>query len=174
MSPEESTDYEKLKHTLLLRFCYTGEGYRTKFGDARPETAETGGHFAGHLCEYFDHWQELAKTPRTYGALKDKMVSEQFLRQCYEREEKRGNPDEENIEAVRWSWQFLCSGPGKVLDFRCMLGISKSGRASCCDGVRGRENPLLIVAAAWAGVQPCSVRGLREVLPFRRVRTQDM
>lgn len=85
MSAEDSTDYAKLKQTLLQRFRYTEEGYRTKFRDARPENTETGRQFAGRLCGYFDHWQELAKTPKTYDALRDKMVSEQFLRRCDEK-----------------------------------------------------------------------------------------
>lgn len=85
MSAEDSTDYAKLKQTLLQRFRYTEEGYRVKFRDARPENAETGRQFAGRLLGYFDHWQELAKTSKTYEALRDKMVSEQFIRRCDEK-----------------------------------------------------------------------------------------
>lgn len=85
MSAEDSTDYTKLRKTLLQRFRYTEEGYRWKFRDARPENAETGRQFAGRLSGYFDHWQKLAKTPKTYDALRDKMISEQFLRRCDER-----------------------------------------------------------------------------------------
>lgn len=53
-----------------------------KFRDAKPENAEMARQFAGRLLGYFDHWQELAKTPKTYEALRDSVVSEQFLRRC--------------------------------------------------------------------------------------------
>lgn len=82
MSAEDATGYVKLKQTLLLRFRYTEEGYRVKFRDAKPENAEMARQFAGRLLGYFDHWQELAKTPKTYEALRDSIVSEQFLRRC--------------------------------------------------------------------------------------------
>ncbi|XP_037518104.1 uncharacterized protein LOC119394875 [Rhipicephalus sanguineus] len=85
MSAEDATDYAKLKQTLLQRFRYTEEGYRVKFRDAKPENAETARQFAGRLLGYFDHWQELAKTPKSYEALRDKIVSEQFLGSCEEK-----------------------------------------------------------------------------------------
>ncbi|KAH7986000.1 hypothetical protein HPB52_025272 [Rhipicephalus sanguineus] len=85
MSAEDATDYRKLKQTLLQRFRYSEEGYRVKFRDAKPENAETARQFAGRLLGYFEHWQELAKTAKTYEALRDKIVSEQFLRRCEEK-----------------------------------------------------------------------------------------
>lgn len=85
MAPEHATDYVTLKKTLLQRFRFTEEGYRTKFRSAKPDNSETGTQFAGRLLGYFDHWQEMAKTDRTYDALRDKIVSEQFLAQCHEK-----------------------------------------------------------------------------------------
>ncbi|KAH7933229.1 hypothetical protein HPB49_010569 [Dermacentor silvarum] len=38
MFAEDSTDYVKLKQTLLQRFRCTKEGYRMKFWDVRPKT----------------------------------------------------------------------------------------------------------------------------------------
>ncbi|KAH7965502.1 hypothetical protein HPB49_008488 [Dermacentor silvarum] len=52
------------------------------FREAKPENGKTGCQFAGRLLGYFDHWRELAKTERTYRALRDRVVSEQFLRGC--------------------------------------------------------------------------------------------
>ncbi|KAH6932381.1 hypothetical protein HPB50_005097 [Hyalomma asiaticum] len=85
MSAEDATDFAKLKATLLQRYRYTEEGYRVKFREAKPENGETGRQFVGRLLGYFDHWQEMAKTERTYDALRDRVVSEQFLLECDER-----------------------------------------------------------------------------------------
>ncbi|KAH7943150.1 hypothetical protein HPB52_005841 [Rhipicephalus sanguineus] len=85
MSAKDSTDYAKFEQTCLQRFRYTEEGYCTKLRDAQPENAKRGRQFVGRLCGYFDYWQELAKTPKTYDALRDKMMSEEFLRRCDER-----------------------------------------------------------------------------------------
>ncbi|XP_049267363.1 uncharacterized protein LOC125756539 [Rhipicephalus sanguineus] len=85
MAPEHAMDYATLRKTLLQRFRFTEEGYRTKFRSAKPDNSETGTQFAGRLLGYFDHWQEMAKTERTYDALRDKIVSEQFLAQCHEK-----------------------------------------------------------------------------------------
>ncbi|XP_072140178.1 uncharacterized protein [Dermacentor andersoni] len=85
MAAEDVTDYPKLKQTLLQRFRYTEEGYRQKFRETKPENSETGRQFAGRLLGYFDHWQQMAKTEKTYDALRDKIVSEQFLLRCDER-----------------------------------------------------------------------------------------
>ncbi|XP_037576724.1 uncharacterized protein LOC119458940 [Dermacentor silvarum] len=85
MSAEDATDYQKLKQALLQRFRYTEEGYCQKFREVKPENSETGWQFAGRLLGYFDHWQQMAKTEKTYEALRDKIVSEQFLLRCDER-----------------------------------------------------------------------------------------
>nr|XP_037275708.1 uncharacterized protein LOC119168405 [Rhipicephalus microplus] len=85
MAPEHATDYVTLKKTLQQRFRFTEEGYRKKFLSGKPDNFETGTQFAGRLLGYFDHWQEMAKTDRTYDALRDKIVSEQFLAQCHEK-----------------------------------------------------------------------------------------
>ncbi|KAH6927821.1 hypothetical protein HPB50_008961 [Hyalomma asiaticum] len=55
MSVEDSMDYTMLKQTLLQRFQYAEEGYRSKFRDAQAENAETGRQPAGSLWGYFDH-----------------------------------------------------------------------------------------------------------------------
>ncbi|KAH8024452.1 hypothetical protein HPB51_024528 [Rhipicephalus microplus] len=82
MSAENCTGYAKLEQALLQRFHNTEEGYHMKLRDAQPENDETGRQFVGRLCENFEHWQELAKSRITYDALRDNMLSEQFLRQC--------------------------------------------------------------------------------------------
>ncbi|XP_040070203.1 uncharacterized protein LOC115319763 [Ixodes scapularis] len=85
MAADDAMDYAKLKQTLLQRFRYTEEGYRVKFREAKPENSETGRQFSGRLLGYFDHWQEMARTKRTYDALRDKIVSEEFLNKFHEK-----------------------------------------------------------------------------------------
>lgn len=85
MAADDAMDYAKLKQTLLQRFRYTEEGYRVKFREAKPENSETGRQFSGRLLGYFDHWQEMARTERTYDALRDQIVSEEFLNKCHEK-----------------------------------------------------------------------------------------
>ncbi|CAN8002617.1 unnamed protein product, partial [Ixodes pacificus] len=82
MTPEESLDYAKVKLSLLQRFRYTTEGYREKFRDGKPEEGETGRQFAARLLGYFDRWIEAGGTPKMYEALRDLIVSEQFLKRC--------------------------------------------------------------------------------------------
>nr|XP_037284759.1 uncharacterized protein LOC119177368 [Rhipicephalus microplus] len=74
MAREHATNYVTLKKTLLQRFRFTEEGYRTKFRSEKPDNSETGTQFAGRLLGYFEHWQKMAKTDRTYNALRDKIV----------------------------------------------------------------------------------------------------
>lgn len=85
MAADDAVDYAKLKQTLLQRFRYTEEGYRAKFRNSRAENSETGRQFAARLAGYFDHWQQMAKTERTYEDLRDIIISEQFLRRCHEK-----------------------------------------------------------------------------------------
>ncbi|KAH6919574.1 hypothetical protein HPB50_029438 [Hyalomma asiaticum] len=75
----------KLKRKLLQRFRYTEEGYCVKFRYSRPENGETARQFAGRLCGYFDQWQQLANTPKTYDTLRYDIVSEQFVGRCDDR-----------------------------------------------------------------------------------------
>lgn len=104
MSAEGATDFAKLKSTLLQRFRYTEEGYRIKFREAKPENGETGRQFAGRLLRYFDYCEELAKIERTYDALKDRVVWEQFLRRCDQKLavflKERGFKDLSNLAAT--------------------------------------------------------------------------
>ncbi|KAH6936661.1 hypothetical protein HPB50_020565 [Hyalomma asiaticum] len=85
MSAEDATDFSKLKSALLQRYRYTEEWYRVKFRETKPENGETGRPYVDRLLGYFDHWQEMAKTERTYDTLRDRVVSEQFLLQCDEK-----------------------------------------------------------------------------------------
>lgn len=82
MSPEDSLQYGKLKLGLLERFRYTPEGYREKFRESEPLDDDTGKQFAARLTGYLDRWLQTGKIPETFEALRDKIISEQFLRRC--------------------------------------------------------------------------------------------
>lgn len=77
-----ASDYDQVKTTLLLRFRYTAEGYREKFRKARPEDKETGLQYASRIAGHFDRWMELANVEKTYDALRDVMIAEQFMKGC--------------------------------------------------------------------------------------------
>lgn len=81
LSPEWH-HYETLK-TLLQHVRFTEERYSNKLPSAKPDNSETGTLFAGRLFEYFDHWQQVAKTDWTYDAVRDTIVSKQFLMGCH-------------------------------------------------------------------------------------------
>lgn len=82
MTPEDSLDYEKVKLALLQRFRFTPQGYNDKFRQAKPEDGETGTQFVTRLSGYFDRWLETSGVPKTFEALRDKMIAEQFSKCC--------------------------------------------------------------------------------------------
>ncbi|XP_077531154.1 uncharacterized protein LOC144143244 [Haemaphysalis longicornis] len=83
MTAEESLDYVKVKRALLQRFRFTAQGYQEKFRKARAEDGETGKQLAARLTGYFDHWIEMANVQKTFEALRDQMIGEQFIRCCH-------------------------------------------------------------------------------------------
>ncbi|XP_040072714.1 uncharacterized protein LOC120844827 [Ixodes scapularis] len=85
MSPADALDYSKVKLALMQRFRYTKEGYRERFREAKPDDRETRKQFAARLAGYFDRWIEIAGVERTFEALRDKVLVEQFLQSCSSR-----------------------------------------------------------------------------------------
>ncbi|XP_042144991.1 uncharacterized protein LOC121835113 [Ixodes scapularis] len=75
-------DYTKVKLALLQRFRYTKEGYREKFRDAKPGDGETRRQFAARLAGYFDRWLEVAEVEKSFVALRETMLIEQFIKTC--------------------------------------------------------------------------------------------
>lgn len=82
MPASDSHDYDKVKIALLQRFRLTAEGFREKFRRSKPEDRETGRQFAARLSNYFDRWMELSETEKTYAAIRNRVVAEQFLNCC--------------------------------------------------------------------------------------------
>ncbi|XP_075526549.1 uncharacterized protein LOC142558281 [Dermacentor variabilis] len=85
LSPEDSLDYDKAKLALLQRFRFTAEGYREKFRQSKPQDGETGKQYATRLLSFFDRWVEMSKTEKEYLALRNLVVTEQFLNNCHHR-----------------------------------------------------------------------------------------
>ena len=79
---QESSDYDRLKTALLTRYGLTGEGYRKRLRDARPEANETAGQFITRLTSYATRWIDLTNTEHSFEALRDLVVQEQFLECC--------------------------------------------------------------------------------------------
>lgn len=85
LSPEDSLDYNKAKLALLKRFRFTAEGYRERFRQSKPQDGETGKQYATRLFSYFDRWVEMANQGKTFNAVRDLIVAEQFLNNCHSR-----------------------------------------------------------------------------------------
>ncbi|XP_070394422.1 uncharacterized protein [Dermacentor albipictus] len=85
LSPEDSLDYDKAMLALLQRFRFTAEGYREKFRQSKPQDGETAKQYATRLLSFFDRWVEMSKTEKEYLALRNLVVTEQFLNNCHHR-----------------------------------------------------------------------------------------
>ena len=81
LSAEDAADYSKLKDSLLKRFQMSAEDFARKFRTAVPETGETAAQFATRVEHYLERWIDLTGTSKSYDALKDLIVRQQFLDQ---------------------------------------------------------------------------------------------
>ena len=82
MPQEYAEDYPALKAALLKRYELTEEGFRNKFRLSKPEKGETVFQFVSRLSRYFKRWTELSEISKTFTALQDLMIREQFLSAC--------------------------------------------------------------------------------------------
>ena len=82
LNRQESTDYDQLKGALLKRYGLTGEGYRKKLRESLPEPNETAGQFITRLTSYVTRWVDLTNTERSFEALRDLVIQEQFFERC--------------------------------------------------------------------------------------------
>ncbi|KAK3746423.1 hypothetical protein QZH41_012761 [Actinostola sp. cb2023] len=81
--PQEcAEDYPVLKAALLKRYELTEEGFRNKFRQCKPEKGETVFQFISRLSRYFKRWTELSDISKTFNALQDLIIREQFLLAC--------------------------------------------------------------------------------------------
>ena len=79
LSETEATDYDRVKEVLQKRYNLTEDGYRQRFRTCSPEEEENPSTFIVRTKTYLERWMKLAEAPRTYEALRDLFVKEQFL-----------------------------------------------------------------------------------------------
>ena len=79
LSPDDGTDYDKVKEALLRHFRLTEEGFRRRFFTARVSEKDTMTQFMGRVSGYFDRWVNLAKIEQSFEGLRNLIVTEQFL-----------------------------------------------------------------------------------------------
>uniref|UniRef100_A0A6B0V0I4 Putative tick transposon n=1 Tax=Ixodes ricinus TaxID=34613 RepID=A0A6B0V0I4_IXORI len=80
LTPEDSVEYDNVKKALLQRFRLTADGFRDKFRSAKPEKGETGTQYAARLSSLFDRWVDLSGTAKDVAALRNLLLTEQFVR----------------------------------------------------------------------------------------------
>ena len=82
LSIDDASDYGILKNALLRRFNFTEEGFKRKFHTAKPEVNEAPAQFIARLSNYFSRWLDFSGIEKTFEALRDLMVREQYLDAC--------------------------------------------------------------------------------------------
>ena len=82
LSVDDANDYGILKTALLRRFNFTEEGFKRKFHTAKPEINEAPAQFIARLSNYFSRWLDFSGIEKTFEALRDLMVREQYLDAC--------------------------------------------------------------------------------------------
>ena len=76
---EDAHQYEILKFALLKAYNLTEDGYKQKFRTSKPENCETAMQFIARLNDYLTKWLDSANVDRTYDAVLDFLVKDQFL-----------------------------------------------------------------------------------------------
>lgn len=79
LSNEDANDYVKLKEALLKNFDMTERGFRKKFRFSKPDKSETFMQFSSRLSSYFVKWLALANIGKSFEAVCDFMVRDQFF-----------------------------------------------------------------------------------------------
>ena len=82
MAAEDVNEYTKLKLALLKRYQLTEEGFRRRFREEAPTNEESVHQFVARIRRYLERWVDLSGIEKTFHALQDLMVREQFLHKC--------------------------------------------------------------------------------------------
>ncbi|GFO28992.1 reverse transcriptase [Plakobranchus ocellatus] len=61
LGPEDISDYQSVKKTLLRRFGCDRNGFKSKFFSARPSQDEDFATYINRIARYFNRWLELAQ-----------------------------------------------------------------------------------------------------------------
>ena len=82
LSDEEARDYQVLNMALMKRYQMNDEGFRLKFRSSKVVEEESSSQYIVRLRNYFRRWVELSKTVKSFDALEDLLIREQFLNSC--------------------------------------------------------------------------------------------
>ena len=82
LNEDDANDYTKLKEALLQRYGLTGEGYRMRMRDAKPEPDESPQQFIHRLTSYLKKWITLTDTEHSFEGLQNLIIHEQFMNIC--------------------------------------------------------------------------------------------
>ena len=82
LGKDDSDSYDKLKKALLKRYELTEEGFRNKFRDTKIMKGETATQFMDRLKNYYERWVDFGEIEKSYDALLDLMLREQFVSNC--------------------------------------------------------------------------------------------
>ena len=82
LATEDSDSYDKLNKALLKRYELTEEGFRNKFRETKIQKGETPTQFMDRLKNYYERWIDFGEVEKTFDALLDLMLREQFVSNC--------------------------------------------------------------------------------------------
>ncbi|GFO47165.1 reverse transcriptase [Plakobranchus ocellatus] len=81
LSPEDISDYQSVKKTLLRRFGCDKNGFKSKFFSAKPSQDEDFATYINRVARYFNRWLELAQVS-DFDSLSFLILSEIALQPC--------------------------------------------------------------------------------------------
>ncbi|GFN80211.1 Zinc finger protein [Plakobranchus ocellatus] len=81
LSPEDISDYQSVKKTLLRRFGCDKNGFKSKFFSAKPSQDEDFATYINRVARYFNRWLELAQVS-DFDSLSFLILSEITLQPC--------------------------------------------------------------------------------------------
>ncbi|XP_070209664.1 GRB10-interacting GYF protein 2-like [Littorina saxatilis] len=79
LTPEEAGQYETIKKTLLEEYRKTPDNYRRTFRELKKMSDESFKQFVKRQRLYFERWISTSEIARTYEAICDLILLEQFL-----------------------------------------------------------------------------------------------
>ncbi|BFZ17096.1 hypothetical protein BsWGS_20136 [Bradybaena similaris] len=79
MNLDDRKCYERVKEALLLRFNYTTEGLRRRFGDYIPDKKQSFLEYSSNLQRLFNRWVKSSGIEESYTALRDLIITSKIL-----------------------------------------------------------------------------------------------
>ena len=75
---EKSGDYGEIEKTILKKYLVTADFFKDKFRSYRQSTGDTTMEYFAKLQSYVHRWLELSKVEKTYAAVCDFLVQDQY------------------------------------------------------------------------------------------------